>query len=82
MAYKMTVTAVRKSEDTIFTDVTFTFGPDVVAVTIPHFRPATEAEVITGIKNRAASEKARLAAMKVCDTIAAAIAIGNEVVVP
>jgi len=63
-----------QNEDTITTLVEYTIGDNVFEVSIPHFRPQSAQDVITGIENREASEQAKLDAIVVAESVLAELA--------
>jgi len=68
------ITAVVADGETVRTDVTYDIDGTEVAVSVPHFHPKTKEDIITGIKNRAVSEKAKLDASNLNKTLVTDIA--------
>lgn len=68
------IKSTTQEEDTITTLVEYTFGDTVLEVSIPHFRPSSAQNVITGIENREASEQAKLDASVVATQVLAELA--------
>ena len=63
----MTYTILRteQKEDTLFTDIEYTFDSgEVIIVSVAHFQPQSKEEVIIGIENRGISEEQKLNASK------------------
>jgi hypothetical protein len=59
------ITKLEQKEDTIFTTVLFVSGDTKLELVIPHFRPTSKEEVITGIENRVTSEQNKLNATEI-----------------
>lgn len=57
MSYKILST---RTEQTVFTTVEYDFDGQLVVVEVAHFMPESEADIVTGIENRAVSEQRRL----------------------
>lgn len=73
-----TILSTSTLDETITTTVEYNFDGTIVTVDIPHFMPQNEADIETGILNRAASEKRRLDATELNKTILLNIPIGEE----
>ncbi|MBP9758735.1 hypothetical protein KBD45_03495 [Candidatus Dojkabacteria bacterium] len=71
MQYK--IKSVTRNEETVTTTVEYDFNGKIVTVDVAHFAPSNVAEVKRGIKNRGASEKAKLNAIDVCVALQANI---------
>jgi hypothetical protein len=76
MTYKILSTQV--NEETITTTVEYNFDGVMVTVDIPHFMPQNEADIETGILNRATSELRKLDATEFNKTLLPSIVIGEE----
>lgn len=77
MKYK--VLSSKAFEDFVRTEVEYTLEDGTKVVTlIPHFRPASAAEVEQGIINRAPEETNKAAATKGCVQIAAQVEVGVD----
>jgi hypothetical protein len=76
MTYK--ILSTQANEETITTTVEYNFDGTIITVDIPHFMPQNEADIETGILNRAASEKRKLGATELNKTILTSIVIGEE----
>jgi len=76
MTYKIISTSTL--DETITTTVEYNFDGTIVTVDIPHFMPQNEADIETGILNRAMSERRRLDATELNKTILLNIPIGEE----
>jgi len=76
MTYK--ILSTQANEETITTTVEYNFDGVIVTVDIPHFMPQNEADIETGILNRAASEKRKLDSIELNKTILTSIIIGEE----
>lgn len=57
---KYTIKETKQADDTLVTTVEYDFDGEKVTVDVPHFQPQSKEDVITGIVNRAASEKNKL----------------------
>lgn len=77
MEYK--ILSVRQNQDSLITEVEFYIGEATVSVSIPHFRPQSVEEVLSGIQNRGHSEEAKIAAVASASTVLGNIAIGQRV---
>ncbi len=77
-----TITAVRRIEETVWTDVTFDFNGTIVMVEVPHFRPQSVNEVKQNIKNRALSEKDKLDAGTLAQSFLANIPLNQTTQLP
>lgn len=67
MQYK--IKSVTRNEETVTTNVEYNFNGTIVTIDVAHFAPLNVAEVKQSIKNRGLSEKAKLNAIEVCDSL-------------
>lgn len=77
MTYKILET--KTQGEIITTIVEYNFGNDnIITVNVAHFMPKNVAEIEQSILNRAASEKVKLDAVVLNETLAQSIVIGEE----
>ena len=76
MTYK--IIEVTQFEETIFTLVEYNFDGTIIVVNIPHFMPNNNDEIELGITNRALSEKRKLDAISINNSLVNNIIIGEE----
>jgi hypothetical protein len=82
MANSYKVLAVKRVEDAVITDVEYNFSGRLVRTPVSHFRPATRQEVGQGIRNRGASELAKLTAADAIDGLLVGFVVGEDTPIP
>lgn len=69
MAISYKILSVRQDSETVTASVEYTIDGTVVNVDVPIFMPKSKEDIITGITNRGISEKAKLDAIALAETI-------------
>lgn len=74
-----TINSTTRIEDSINTNVTFVWDDGkVITVDVSHFRPGSVADIVTGIINRAESERAKFDAITTCIQVYNDLINGNQ----
>jgi hypothetical protein len=82
MANSYKVLAATRVDDTVITEVQYSFDGRLVTVPVSHFRPQSKADVAAGIRNRGISERDKLIAADTIEALLAGFQTGTEVVLP
>lgn len=69
MAISYKILSVRQDAETVTASVEYTIDGTVVNVDVPIFMPKTKDDIITGVTNRGLTEKAKLDAIALAETI-------------